>query len=371
MKCVSSTSYQFMINGDLTHTVLPQRGLRQGDPLSPYLFLLCAEGLGAMIKRAYVNRSLHGVSIARNAPTITHLFFADDSVIITRATVSEAETILCLLKEYEVMSRQMINMEKSEVSFKKGLSHEDRERIRDKLSMCMVDHHERYFGLPTHFSRAKKLSFSSIRERISKKLKGWKERLMSRACKEILIKAVAQSITTYAMSCFLLPESFCQEVTRIIRNFWWSSANNSSGIPWKAWNHLCLSKDEGGIGFHDLTSFNKALLAKQFWRLHLNPNSILSRTLKARYYPLTSVWESKVGNNPSFSWRSVRSSRDLVEKGTRWRIGDGKSVRIWKDAWMGDNGTGKLITPWRHFEADAKVSLFIDEVNRCWRKDVL
>lgn len=92
-----------------------------------------------MIKRAYENRMLHGINIARNAPTITHLFFADDSVIFTRATVDEAEIILSLLKEYEEMSRQMINMEKSEVSFSRGLSLEERERIRNKLGMRMVD----------------------------------------------------------------------------------------------------------------------------------------------------------------------------------------------------------------------------------------
>ena len=79
---------------------------------TPYLFLLCAEGLGAVIKRAYENRMQHGTTIAKSAPTITHLFFTDDSVIYTRATVTEAETIVKLLKEYEVMLGQMINMEK-------------------------------------------------------------------------------------------------------------------------------------------------------------------------------------------------------------------------------------------------------------------
>ena len=142
--------------------------------------------------------------------------------------------------------------------------------------MRVVEHHEKYLGLPIHFTRAKKISYASIWDRISKKLKGWKERLMSRVGEEISIKVVAQSIPTYAMSCFLLPESFCHEVTRIIWNFLWSLAIKTNGIPWKAWHHHCLSKEEGGMDFRDLVLFNKALLAKQLWRLHTNPESFLA-----------------------------------------------------------------------------------------------
>lgn len=85
MECVSSVSYSFKVNGHLTSTLIPQRGLRQGDPLSPYLFLICAEGLGALVKYAYYSKMLKGVRLARNAPVITHLLFADDSLIFSSA----------------------------------------------------------------------------------------------------------------------------------------------------------------------------------------------------------------------------------------------------------------------------------------------
>ena len=82
MECVTFVSYSFLVNGQLTSSLRLQRWLRQGDPLSPYLFLLCAEGLRALIKQAYKSRLWSGISIARGAPTITHLFFADDSIIL-------------------------------------------------------------------------------------------------------------------------------------------------------------------------------------------------------------------------------------------------------------------------------------------------
>lgn len=124
MHCVTTVKYSFLINGEASDVVVPKRGLRQGVPLSPYLFLLCAEGLGALIKKAHSNNLIHGVSLSRNAPIITHLFFADDSMVFTRANVREAEVILGVLKDYESLSGQMVNHDKCEVSYSKRLSHD-------------------------------------------------------------------------------------------------------------------------------------------------------------------------------------------------------------------------------------------------------
>lgn len=81
MKCVTTVKYSFLVNGEATEVIVPNRGLRQGDPISPYLFLLCAEGFGALLKKAHHDNVVHGVAISRNAPMISHLFFADDSVV--------------------------------------------------------------------------------------------------------------------------------------------------------------------------------------------------------------------------------------------------------------------------------------------------
>lgn len=146
--------------------IVPTRGLRQGDPLSPYLFLICAEGLGALIKKAHEGNVIHGVSIARKAPLITHLFFADDSMIFGRASVRDAEAILGILKHYESLSGQMVYMDKSEVSFSKSLSYEVKCRVSSVLGFKEVSSHDKYLGLPTLFKRSKKISFSGIKERI-------------------------------------------------------------------------------------------------------------------------------------------------------------------------------------------------------------
>lgn len=223
MKCVTTVKYSFLVNGEATEILVPKRGVRQGDPLSPYLFLLCAEGLGTLIRRAHSTNSIHGVRLSRNAPIISHLFFADDSVIFARANVREAEAILGILKEYEILSGQMVNLKKCEVSFSNKRTADIRRRVTSVLGIKEVLSHDKYLGLPTLFKRSKKISFTGIKDRIWKKLQGWKEKLLSKAGKEILIKAVAQSIPSYAMSCFKLPASFCDDVERIMRNFWWGT----------------------------------------------------------------------------------------------------------------------------------------------------
>ena len=97
MTCITSVSYSLLINGEPQGHIVPTRGIRQGDPLSPYLFLLCSEGLHRLIQTAANNGEIKGVSICRNGPRLTHLLFADDSLLFCRATRSECQKVLEIL----------------------------------------------------------------------------------------------------------------------------------------------------------------------------------------------------------------------------------------------------------------------------------
>jgi len=117
MKCVSSLSYQVRVNGELTNEITPTQGLRQGDPLSPYLFLICAEGLSSLLNSAEEQGSIHGVSICENAPSITHLLFVDDSLLLLKVNQGNANLLKYVLQLYEECSGKIINKEKSFVLF--------------------------------------------------------------------------------------------------------------------------------------------------------------------------------------------------------------------------------------------------------------
>lgn len=107
------------------------------------------------------------------------------------------------------------------------------------------------------------------------------------------------------MLCFLLPKVLCYELESIISQFWWRQKSNKRGIHCHTWNRLCELKSHGGLGFRSLSQFNLALLAKQGWRLLSYLDSLLTRTLKAKYFSNTNFMESTLGQLPSYTWRSI------------------------------------------------------------------
>ncbi|KAL0011421.1 hypothetical protein SO802_006529 [Lithocarpus litseifolius] len=196
--------------------------------------------------------------------------------------------------------------------------------------------HGKYLGLPSIIGRSKTEVFVEVKEKV-----GWKGKLLSIGGKEILIKAVAQAVPTYTMSCFLIPKGLCEEIEGMIRKFWWGQRQDESKIAWVSWEKMCKAKSNGGMGFRNLQAFNLAMLTKQGWRLLSNPDSLCAKVLKARYYPNGDVLNSKVGSNPSYTWRSIVKGLEVIRKGTRWRVGYGRLIHIWEDKWLSTPTTYK------------------------------
>ncbi|KAK9990735.1 hypothetical protein SO802_025720 [Lithocarpus litseifolius] len=276
MQCVTSVSYSIRINGKPRGHIVPTRGIRQGDPLSPYLFLLYAEGLSVLIQKSVENGELEGVFVCR-----------DDSIIFGKASIEECDTLQRILAIYENASGQQLNRVKTSLFFSSNTSREIQEEIKNRFGAQVIRQHEKYLGLPSLVGRNKRNSFNAIKEKLSKKLAGWKEKLLSKAGKEVLIKAVAQAIPTYTMSCFKIPDSLCNELTSMIRNFWWGQKHDERKMAWLSWDKLCAPKEAGGMGFRQIKQFNLTLLAKQGWWLQTMQDSLLYRLFKARYFPHT------------------------------------------------------------------------------------
>ena len=226
MSCVTTPSFSILLNGKPYSIIHPSRGIRQGDPISPYLFLLYAEGLIALLKKAESKGRIKGVSICRGAPKVTDLMFADDSLLFCQATQAKGETIAEILQTYARAFGQSINLEKSSAYFSNNTSERQKGQILEILGVQEVDRFVNYLGLPTLIRKAKYNTFSYLKDKIWKKLQGWKGMLLSRTSKEILIKAVAQSIPTYTMSVFQIPLKLCVELDALCAKFWWCQIGN-------------------------------------------------------------------------------------------------------------------------------------------------
>lgn len=171
------------------------------------------------------------------------------------------------------------------------------------------------------------------------------------------------------MSVFRLPKHLHEDITRNFSRFWWGSNSNKRKIHWFKWKDLCLPKCLGGLNFRDIEGFNKALIAKQIWRFLTNPKSLVPRFLKSLYYKDSNILDVELGRQPSCLWKSLLWGRDLLSKGLRYRIGNGKNTNIFKDPWLPKETTFKPICINRDMY-EMKVEEYISESGG-WNLDKL
>jgi len=248
---------------------------------------------------------------------------------LCKASEEEAENSKELLKIYEDCSGQIINTDKSAVMFSSNTGEDQRRKVREIMSIRAETRSEKYLGLPVYVGRSRTDVFAYLKERVWQRIQGWKEKLLSKTGKEIMIKAVAQAIPVFAMGCFDLTKEICGQISAMISKYWRNNQDKENSIHWISWERLTQPKKEGGLGFRDLHSFNMAMLAKQGWRLIQTPESLCARILKAKYFPNTSVLQAKVKDGCSYTWRSIMQRVEVLKEGVIWRVGNGAGIHIW------------------------------------------
>ncbi|XP_010463319.1 PREDICTED: uncharacterized protein LOC104743986 [Camelina sativa] len=342
MWCVSSVSYQVLLNGQPRGTILPQRGLRQGDPLSPYLFILCMKVLIANIKKAEQEQKIMCIKIARDCPTSSHLLFTDDSLFFCKAEENECRTVMEIIGNYGKASGQEVNLGKSSIMFSNKVPADIKTQLKSVIGISKEGGMGSYLGIPENFQGSKTQVFSYVSDRFDNRVNGWSTKYLSKGGKEVMIKSVALALPTHVMSCFKLPQELTSKLTSAISKFWWKSNDKVCGMHWVAWDKMCKAKCEGGLGFRVLEQFNDALLAKQYWRLIQYPTSLMARVM-----------------------------RGLMEQGARWEIGSGCSISVWKDPWIPDrqprpaNGRGRLLHP------NLMVNHIINPITKDWHLPIV
>ena len=156
----------------------------------------------------------------------------------------------------------------------------------------------------------------------------------------------------------------------LIRKFWWGQRGDRRKIHWRKWETLCKPKLEGGLGSKDLCKFNEAMLAKQIWRLTSDTDSLFYKVFKAKYFPNGNVFEARSATGSS-AWKSILCSKNLIERNARWQIGNGNSIRVFKDAWLPNSNDGRILFHRGVLAPDATVDTLIDPHSGWWNVNLI
>lgn len=315
MQCVRSVRYSVRFNGELLAPFIPTRGLRQGDPLSPYLFLFVADGLVRLISKEIEEGNLTPIKIARNSPGISNLLFADDSSIFFKAMVEQAVTTRNVLSMFQKCTGQLLSESKCSLLFSEHCPVDIRDEIKSVLGVVAEAFESKYLGLPTPEGRMKDENFQPIMDKFGKRCNDVSEKFMPYAAKEVHVKSMVQALPCYTMGIFLFSKGFCEKYERMIRDFWWGEEKGHRKVHWMSWERMIKPKRAGGIGFRDMHLFNIVLLAKQSWRLLQNPDSLCARVIKLKYYPHGNLLDTVFASDASPVWRGIEAGLELLKKG--------------------------------------------------------
>jgi hypothetical protein len=209
------------------------------------------------------------------------------------------------LDNYNKGSGQLVNKQKSAIFFSPNCQQDCKVEVHSSLQIPQEALGEKYLGLPTATGRGTNATFDYVPARVRGFVGGWAEKGLSCAAREVLLKANAQSVPTYPMSCFKLSPVVCRKLTSAVSNYWWGSLLDNHKIHWLRWEKLTRSKSQGGMGFRDFTLFNQAMMGKQGWRLIMRPDSLCAKVLKGKYFPNGNFLSATKRRRSSETWRSI------------------------------------------------------------------
>ncbi|XP_057418408.1 uncharacterized protein LOC130712598 [Lotus japonicus] len=353
--CISSSSMALSWRGFYTESFNPQRGIRQGDPISPYLFGLCIEMLALMIQEACGSGEWKPFKVGRSGSEISHLLFVDDVILLAEASLDQASLIHDVLRKFCDASGQKVSLAKSRVFFSKNTETNLAEQLSNSLEIQQTHNLGMYLGVPLLHSRMTKDNFNFLIDKVKKKLSGWKASSLSFAGRVSLTQSCLLSLPSYVMQTTPIPLGVCKEVEKLCRNFIWGSTVEKRKCHLISWETICSPKDCGGLGFRDLHSINRAYMTKLAWIVKKEPNCLWAKVFKS--------------NSPT--WKGICHAWHLADLGSHWSLGDGKTAMFWKDNWIPSLGNLLYLVPETAPNWLKSVSVSFYRVNGEWKKETL
>ncbi|KAJ0508909.1 putative RNA-directed DNA polymerase [Helianthus annuus] len=338
--CLRSGKGSVLVNGSPSKEFAYKRGLRQGDPLSPFLFILAMQVLDMFMRRAVSLGLFHGVKTPNGGPTISHLCYADDVLFVGEWSERNFVYLKHLLRCLFLVTGLKVNYNKSKI-YGVGVGEAETQAMAEILNCGMGSLPFTYLGVPIGANMKRAVYWQPVVDKFHKKLSSWKANTLSFAGRVTLTKAVLGSLPSYYLSLFLAPKSIVKKLESIRRSFIWGRTNLKNKINWVRWEKLIRPKNFGGIGLGGIRDFNIAMLAKWWWRYKEEPNQLWASVIKA--YHTTAHRDNLVPIKKSIPgvWKDIGSVDGILSKEginisekIKVTVGDGKNTRFWKDIWL-------------------------------------
>jgi len=367
-ECISTVSYSLIINNEPHGFFTPTRGLRQGDPLSPYLFIICMDVLARRLHSLALNtKSGLGIKIGPAAARIPCLFFADDSLLFCKASMQACQTLKAELDLFCAQSGQLINFQKSNIMFSKNTSHSTKHAVGSFFNIPHSSALGKYLGCSLFQGRPSANLFSSLTTRAASKLDSWKAKCFSKVGRVVLIQSNLESLPTHTMQCYKLPSRVTDQLDRINRDFFWKASPASRGMPLVAWDTICRPKKFGGLGLRKTAPVNTAFLAKLVWKFLTRADNYWVQQMRAKYGTPDQFFTSRSKPTDSWAWKCLLRVRPFIQQGIRWKVGNGHSIRFWTDNWCSEDSIASMLDldPSALADVTTRVSEFITP-NKHW-----
>lgn len=331
MGCVTSAQFSIVFNGKSDGFFSPESGLRQGCSLSPYIFILGMDVLSRNLAYCVQKRELRGVRIAPSADLLTDCLYADDLLLFGAANMNEAHRIMQVVQNFSEVSGQRVGPQKSSIWYSAVTPQDNREEISSFLMVPNTSSCSSYLGASIGTNRQ---SFDFLIDKFANRLQMWKSRVLSHAGRLVLIRYVLQALPIYYMAISRIPKSVVNEITSIIRRFFWGKTGQQRFLAYVAWDRITEPLEEGGLGLRDLTTMNEALLMKFLWRLAAGSEALWVKLVKAKYMPRSDLWHSKRDYRCTQFWRNLMSLRDSLKPWVLWKLGNGELCSAYAQPWF-------------------------------------
>ncbi|GJS92803.1 RNA-directed DNA polymerase, eukaryota [Tanacetum coccineum] len=333
---LSSAKASILVNGSPTAEFSFYRGLKQGDPLSPFLFILIMESLHLSMVRASSNGMFRGLCL-NGSLSVSHLFYADDAMFIGEWSQANLDNVVKMLQCFQVASGLSINIQKSNL-LGVGVRRSVVDQAANKIGCLVMSNRFSYLGVMVGDSMNRRAAWVEVINKLRARLSNWKVKTLSIGGRYTLLKSVLGSSPLYHMSIFKTPKGVLKEMEGIRGKFFNGADPEERKIVWVAWQKVLASKSQGGLGMSSFFALNRALLLKWYWRFLTKYGSLWSQVIQAIHGDNFNC----ANNSPSLWSTIIREINSLKDIGfdfmshCKIRIGNGCATKFWTDKWALD-----------------------------------